>query len=153
MVATPPQSTPAIRLARAKATVPLEAQLPPVSVEALDLAAFRVDPDPSADFRKKLFSHYVHELIKTEPDGGRLREGIASFERTCPDAVKLKIRKRLSMKVSPALSSDMEALMRAASLTKTDLIKSVVGIIRRGVIEPDDPGRLEELKRLAAMVA
>jgi hypothetical protein len=153
VVATPPQSTPAIKLARAKATVPVEAQLPPVYVEALDLAAFRIDPDLSADFRKRLFSYYVHELSKAELGVGRLREGIASFEGAYPDAVKLKIRKRLSMKVSPALSNDMEALMRAASLSKTGLIKSVVGIIHKDVIEPDRPARLQELKRLAAMMA
>ena len=63
VVSFPPQSTPAIRAERPRADVPIEAVLPAVYLDALDLACYRIDPAVSQDFRKRLLMYYVRRAV------------------------------------------------------------------------------------------
>src|ERR1044072_1742856 len=60
VVAVPAQSTPAIREARQKEVRPIEAQLPAIYLDILDLAAYMVDGASSTEFRKVLVTLYLH---------------------------------------------------------------------------------------------
>lgn len=60
VVAIPPQSSLAIRATREKAAVSVEANLPAIYIDTLDLAAYRIDPNLTPDFRKRLLMYYVH---------------------------------------------------------------------------------------------
>jgi hypothetical protein len=66
VVAIPPQSTPAIKAAREKAGVSVEAVLPAVYLDALDLACYRIDPGVTQEFRKRLLMYYVHRCVGDE---------------------------------------------------------------------------------------
>lgn len=57
------------------------------------------------------------------------------------------------MKVTPAMSREIEAVMQATSLSKTELIKSVISQIHKDIVAPDMPKQMKLLKTLAAVAA
>src|SRR5471032_2773785 len=65
VVSTPAQSTPAIKASRDKAMVPVEAQLPAISIDALDLACYRVDACVRPDFRNRFVMDEVSKSSKS----------------------------------------------------------------------------------------
>ncbi len=46
--------------AKQGAQVSIEALLPAIYLDALDLACWRIDPEASQEFRKPLLMHYLH---------------------------------------------------------------------------------------------
>jgi hypothetical protein len=151
VVSIPPQSTPAIGAARDKADVSIEAMLPAMYVDALDLACYRIDPGVSRDFRKRLLMYYVHRYASGKMSPRSIAKitnnvGVA-LHKGAPSAV----RRRLSMKVSPAMSRSVEKLLAATKLTKTELFKSLVVQIEEEIVEPRRPANLEELQALASV--
>lgn len=60
VLAIPPQSTPAIGAARARAQVPVEVTLPAPYIEILDAAGLNVHATATPDFRKRLLVYYVN---------------------------------------------------------------------------------------------
>jgi hypothetical protein len=149
----PPQSTPPIRAARERATVSLEAQLPALYLETLDLAAYRINPQLSTDFRKALLSYYLHGAATEKEVGAGLLADWQAFRDSFPGAEKQSPRKRLSLKISPMLAEEIEGLMAATALNRTDLIKSLVGRIHREVVVPAKPRVLPALQRFAGAAA
>lgn len=150
VVATPAQSTPAIKAARETAIKPVEVSLPAPFVEALDLAAFRIDPEATTEFRKRLLAYYIHRAAENEQPMQHLAERIArSAERFDLHAPK----RRLSFKVTPRLSSEIDRIIKKSKLTKSDLIKSLVMQIDEDILQPKFPHNMKELRRLAAVAS
>lgn len=152
VVAIPPQSSLAIRASREKAAVPVEANLPAIYIDTLDLAAYRIDPNLTPDFRKRLLMYYVHTYAMDDKLLARFAENMRE-DHFFESADKNSVRKRLSMKVTPAMSREIEALMQATALSKTDLIKSVISQIHKDIVAPDMPKQMKLLRTLAAVTA
>src|SRR5581483_11883041 len=72
IVSIPPQSTPSIKAARKATPVSIEAVLPAVYLDALDLACYRIDPASAQDFRKPLVMYYLHSLSLSKSGMRRL---------------------------------------------------------------------------------
>lgn len=152
VVSIPPQSTPAIRAARKSADVSIEAKLPAVFLEVLDLACFRINSKLTPDFRKRLLMYYVHRSLQNKTEMRRVaatlkhpRKKILLLAQASPQ------QKRLSMKVSATMSRDVQHLQKETNLTKTDLIKSLVAQINEDIVVPEKPVHMEELQTLAAV--
>lgn len=148
IVATPAQSTPAIKAARETAVKPIEVSLPAPFVEALDLAAFRIDPEATTEFRKRLLAYYIHRAAESDQTAESLAERIARgserFDARAP-------KRRLSFKVTPRLSGEIDKIIEKSNLTKSDLIKSLVMQIDEDILQPKLPHNMKELRRLAAV--
>jgi hypothetical protein len=153
VVAIPPQSTPAIKAAREKAGVSVEAVLPAVYLDALDLACYRIDPGVTQEFRKRLLLYYVHRCAGDEEATRRvasiLREAGGEFR----EGERSPVRRRLSLKVSRPMARSIERLMEATRLNRTDLFKALVVQIGKDIVEPERPAKLAELRTLAAVAA
>jgi len=152
VVSVPAQSTPAIREARQKEVRPIEAQLPAVYLDALDLAAYMVDSTSSTEFRKVLMTLYLHRFASGEYPRARLikahRSAMERFKERRGAA-----RRRLSMKVTPRVAADLKTLMHETTLSQTEVIKSVIYQIQSDVIESRKPALLKELGTLSIIYA
>lgn len=149
VVAIPPQSTPAIRVARETASKPLEVVIAAPFIDALDLASYRIDPSLGVILRKPLIAYFVHRSLNDASLVTRLSRNVdvhkakwASW-RDAPS-------KRLSMKVTPRVSDEFEELTEKCALSKTTLVKSIVMDITSEIVEPEEPQMMPELRRLAA---
>lgn len=152
VVAIPAQSIPAIKTAREKASEPLEVKLPAPYLEKLDLAAYMIDPQATSEFRKYLFSFYVHKLASMDD----IRDEISPFlliahsidahDRTTP-------KRRWSCKVTPRLNHEIHTVLDATDLRKTELVKAVICKIDKEIIRKNKPAHINELRRLAAVAA
>ncbi len=151
VVSIPPQSTPAIKASRTVADVPIEAMLPAVYLDALDLACYRIDPSTTPDFRKRLLLYYLHRSSRNKTSIQRLARAIKRTDKIFSGAAAISGKRRLSMKVSPAVSRMVDLLAEATKSSKTDLIKGTVVQIREGIVEPVKPEHLVELRTLAML--
>lgn len=149
VVSIPPQSTPSIRAARRGAQVSIEAILPAVYLDALDLACWRIDPEASQEFRKPLLMHYLHGSSLSRAATQRLARASREAGPFSQAAKSVTERKRLSMKVSPAMSRTVERLAETTRLSKTDLIKGAIVQISAEIVGPERPAQLAKLKSLA----
>lgn len=151
VVTVPPQATPAIKAARDKAVVAFEAVLPAMYVDALDLACFRVDPGVTSEFRKRLLMYYLHRSSRSKAAFRRLLDAARRRDEVfrIPRAVSAK--RRLSMKISPAMSAAVDAMVKEAGLSRTDIVKGSLVQIRREIVDPASPENLDELRMLAAV--
>ena len=151
VVAIPPQSTPAIKAAHEKAGVSVEAVLPAVYLDALDLACYRIDPGVTQEFRKRLLMYYVHRCAgdgeATRRIASILREAGGEFR----EGERSPARRRLSLKVSRPMARSIERLMETTRLNRTDLFKALVVLIGKDIVEPERPAKLAQLRTLAAV--
>ena len=154
VVATPPQSTPAIQAAREKASESFEVVLPAPLIEILDLAARRIDPDADASFRKHLFAFYIN-LNTQSPQGEKTLNTYAQAYKLEKALWNKNIpRKRLSFKIKPRLNAVVDDLQKRFNISnRTNLTGAVVMQIRDEIITPDSPRHLKELKSVAAVIA
>lgn len=151
VVSTPAQSTPAIKASREKAMVPVEAQLPAIYIDALDLACYRIDSSVNSDFRKRLLMYYVGKSTKSSAWSDRLVGALKNkveFEVFAEPS-----RKRLSLKVSQPMADEIAAVMKSTKLSKTDLMKSIVLQINEDIIKPKVPKHFDELQTLALVAS
>lgn len=158
VIAIPAQSTPAIRRARDTAEISLEVSIPAPEVEILDAAAYRVDPAATTRFRKSLFAFYLQRLRHGQNTAEVLRRDFEAW-----NAVKAAQRKgvshdiriphrRLSFKISPKTDRDVQWLMEASGMNKTDMVRSVVMEIEKDLLGPKAPRELRHLQDIAAVV-
>jgi len=153
VVSIPPQSTPAIRAARKSADVSIEAKLPAIFLAALDLACFRIDPNVTPDFRKRLLMYYVHRSVRNKAAMRRVANALNDSHTAFLKLPQIPLeQRRLSMKVSAAMSRDVNHLLKETNLTKTNLFKSLVVQINKDIVVPKRPANMEALQTLA-MVA
>lgn len=150
VIATPAQSTPAIKAARETAVKSVEVSLPASFIEALDLAAFRIDPEATTEFRKRLLAYYIHRAAESDQPTERfiewIRKGAQRFDTRAP-------KRRLSFKVTPRLNGEIDRIIEKSKLTKSDLIKSLVMQIDEDILQPKSPLNMKELRRLAAVAS
>ncbi len=148
VVSVPAQSTPAIRQARAVATHAIEAVLPPVYLDVLDLAAYSIEPAATPEHRRLLLTYFVHRDAEDPGAAQRLRvyhaQAVQHWEH-----IPVKNKRRLSLKVAHRAEMSMAQLMVATSLNKTQVIKSLVAQIQYELLEAPQPAVVRELKRLA----
>ncbi len=139
VVAIPAQSTPAIREARQKVVKPIEAQLPAIYLDMLDLAAFTIDSTNSTEFRKVLMVFYLHRFASGEYP----RERLLKAHRTAVERFKVSLR----------IADDIKTLVDNTSMSQTEVIKSVIYQIQTDVVEARKPALLKELSALSAISA
>jgi hypothetical protein len=128
----------------------VEVSLPAPFIEILDLAAFRIDPKATSEFRKRLLAFYIHRCASDDKAiAGMLtaKSDVAEWLRSGCKGPK----KRLSFKVTPRLDDDFERMVRTSKLSRTDLIKTLVMQIASDIVQPKKPKYLEELRRLAVV--
>jgi hypothetical protein len=152
VVAIPAQSTPAIREARLKEVKSIEAQLPAIYLDMLDLAAYTIDSASSTEFRKALVTLYVHRFASGEYPKERLmkahRSAVARFKEQRGAA-----RRRLSMKVTPRIAEDIKTLTEDTEMNQTEVLKSVIYQIQADVVEARKPALMRELSALSVISA
>jgi hypothetical protein len=152
VIAVPAQSAPAIREVRQKEAKAIEAQLPAIYLDMLDLAAYAVDSAASTEFRKVLMVLYLHRFASGEYPRERLlkahRSALARFAEQRGAA-----RRRLSMKVTPRIAEDIKTLTEDTAMNQTEVIKSVIYQIQADVIEARKPALMKELGALAVIAA
>lgn len=152
VVAIPAQSTPAIRGARPRATRSIEAMLPSVYLETLDLACYKIDSDVSLSFRKPLLIFYIHQFAIGNMAVKRLQKAHALANEWFPKRSS-GLRKRLSIKVSAAMDDEFGQIQTKTKLSKTELLKSLVFEIKSDVLDSGKSARVEELRTFAAMAS
>ncbi|MCR5942618.1 hypothetical protein FG152_17565 [Ochrobactrum sp. XJ1] len=124
----------------------------------LDAAAYRVDPAATTRFRKSLFAFYLQRLRHGQNTAEVLRRDFEAW-----NAVKAAQRKgvshdiriphrRLSFKISPKTDRDVQWLMEASGMNKTDMVRSVVMEIEKDLLGPKAPRELRHLQDIAAVV-
>lgn len=152
VVAIPAQSTPAIREARQREVKAIEAQLPAIYLDMLDLAAYTVDSASSTEFRKVLMTLYLHRFASGEYP----RERLLKAHRLAVERFKEQrgaARRRLSMKVTPRIAEDIRTLIQDTTMSQTEVIKAVIYQIQADVIESRKPVLMKELGALAVVAA
>ena len=144
VVAVPAQSTPAIKEARQAPQKSLEARLPAIYLDTLDLAAYSIDETASTDFRKILLTYFLHRYATDDS----YIEKIIIASRSTND-LRDRSRKRLSMKISNKVNSYILWLTEKTNLTTTNLIKSIVLNIKLDILEKPNPEAIKDLKSLS----
>jgi len=147
-IVIPAQSTPAVAAARERVENSFEVNLPSIYVELLDAATSRISATASSDFRKRLLMYYVNRYASGT-------EEVAELANLINDAWKAFVtangmpNKRLSMKLNEVASQRVGKLLNETSLSKTDLVKSIVAKIHADIVEPAKPKHLSELATIA----
>jgi len=157
VAAIPAQSTPAIRRARDTADIPLEVNLLAPEIEVLDAAAFSIDPQSTTRFRKAIFTYY---LTRFERDAGELEAAkellkslISARKKQHKAAHRIKIpSRRLSFKLAPRTERKVESVLTKSGWNKTNLVRGVVAMVEKDILEDRSPRRIEELQEIAEAV-
>lgn len=152
VVGIPAQSTPAIREARKKETRSLEANLPAIYVDLLDLIAYTLNKDCSTDSRRSLLLFYLMQLSSTDTAVKRIKqchkEALLEFpERRGTD------RRRLSMKVSMSFDRDFRNLSTKSKLNASDILKSVVFAMKIDLIDKPKNRLLKTMRDVVSLSA
>jgi len=151
VVSIPPQSVPSIKAAREAEPKAVEARLPPVYLDAIDLACHRINAAASAEFRKSLLMMYVFKFAEDEKKAKRLVYDPKRFGREFVLGEKLGGQRRLSMKVSAPMFAKISKLEKWTNLNRTDLFKCLAAEINKDIVRPVNPPQLDGLKTIAAV--
>lgn len=157
VAAVPAQSTPAIRRARDIAEIPLEVSLSAPEIEILDAAAFQIDPQSTARFRKAIFTYYLSRLERDPKEIEIAQHALKNWAAQCRkqrnSLIKIKIpNRRLSFKLAPRTEQKIETVLGRTGWTKTSLVRGVVMLVERDILSNKSPKRLQELQDIAAAV-
>lgn len=147
----PSQSTPAISMARAKASESVEAVLPAPYLDMLDLACFKIDPDFSLDLRKALLMFYVHRFASGAFELSRLQASNATLAKR--PTMESKTRRRLSMKTSRRLANELDSVADRSAMKKTQTIKAIIGAIQEDIVNDGRPDLVKNFKEYAVFAA
>ncbi len=145
VVATPAQSTPAIRDARRKAVESIEAQLPAIYLDVSDYAAYQVDLNNTTEFRKILMALYLHRYATGEYPAAELREACLGARKTYKEQ-RGAARRRLSLKVTARTAQNLKQLARDTDMSQSDVIRSIIYRIQADVLDARKPALMRELK-------
>lgn len=151
-VAIPAQATAAIVKARKAAAQAIEVNLPASYIDVLDHAVHSIDNQASTDFRRALLTYFVHKTAMDERAVTILRLSHRKAVELFPEERGVA-RRRISMKVPPRVTDDFRRLEASTALNTTELLKSVVFLIRQRVLEEPRPRLIGELKALSAIWA
>lgn len=150
VVATPPQSTPAIRRAREVATRPVEINIPAPYVEILDLALYRINARATAEHRKVLLTYFVNK-VAGHSNPKAVVQGLLTRSKAFSASLGRVPRRRLSFKVTPRSHALITDLADAASASRTDLLSGLIMQIEADLVRPDKPKGIAGVE--AAMAA
>lgn len=148
VVSIPAQSTPAIAEARKREAVSLEASLPAIYVDVLDLAVHRISPQSASDFRRPLLSYFFHQFAHKSASVRQLKRAHALSLQMFPEE-RGGYKRRLSLKVSSTVAEDVSWLVGATQLNTTELLKSMVYEIHQQVLESPKASRIKDLQTIA----
>jgi hypothetical protein len=148
LAAIPAQSTPAIKAVREGSAASIEAVLPAPFVEILDLAAFKIDAKASSGFRKQLLTYYIHQVSSGKISQKVLGKSLLNIEKFCAGS-KTKVKKRVSLKVSSAVADEFDSAAVSLDLSKTALMKSLVGEIKSDILDKSSSANIETLRVIA----
>ena len=146
-VGIPAQSTPAINAARKIAEHPVEAKVPPVFVDALDLACFELSKDATPDLRKRLITFYIHKYASGDFKPNDLSSLLEQSDKIFPTRRGVS-GKRLSFKVDSTGADEINSLLTLTRLKKTELLKSVIFKIKEDILDRKGKKVFPELKSL-----
>jgi hypothetical protein len=149
VVSIPPQSIPSIKAAREGAPKAVEARLPSVYLDAIDLACHRINATASTEFRKSLLMVYVSKFSENKKKAKRLVYDPKKFGKEFVLGEKLGEQRRLSMKISAPMFDRIARLERWTNLNRTDLFKCLAAEINKDIVRPVSPAHLEGLKMMA----
>ncbi len=149
-VSIPAQSTPAISKVRREKAESVEARLPAIYLDVLDYAVHTIDKASSTDFRRVLLTYFLYKAVHSAQATAKLKalhkQALAAFPEH-----RGTLRRRLSMKVAPAINEGFKTLALGASLSTTDVLKSIVFEIKTAVLERPSPQLMAELRTLSAL--
>lgn len=151
VVSIPPQSIPSIKAARETAPKAVEARLPSVYLDAIDLACHRINATASTEFRKSLLMVYVSKFAGDEKKAKRLVYDPRKFGREFVLGERLGEQRRLSLKISAPMFDKISRLEKWTNLNRTDLFKCLAAEINKDIVRPASPAHLEDLKTIAAV--
>lgn len=155
VVAIPAQSTPAIRKARPVAEIPLEISLAAPEMEILDAAAFQIDSQATSRFRKVLFTYYLSRLERDADELEIVKRDLPAWiiQRTRKSSSKLKIpNRRLSFKLAPRTEQKVEDVLKKTGWSKTNLVRGVVMMVEKDILENKSNKPVQELQEIAEAV-
>lgn len=151
VVATPPQSTPAIRLSRAKALKSVEAIVPATLIDAVNLAAYTVDHDFSQEFRKKAIWFFVRDYAhKDHAQALQIKQDYLESAGKFGEA-KGASRGRMSFKVSAAMFDDLQKAAAAFGENQTETLKIAAFDFFKNVVEAKNSRLIAKLRDIAYM--
>ena len=148
VISFPPQSTPSIAAARRRATLSLEANLPASYVDALDAAACRIDTQANTEFRKRLLMFYLNRYARGDEDVPELLR----LAETSGGIVASGPARRLSFKLSEQAQARLDDVLAKTGLSKTQLLKALIGKIADDIVFTAKPRRLPELIALCEVM-
>ncbi len=148
VIAIPAQSTPAIRAARRAAPKSLEANVPGIFADMLDLVASRIDETASPDLKRSLIALGAHELVSGKEGARKLGLLYKAAKLAFPEKRGVP-RRRISFKVSPRTMENLRKLARDADITQTEVITSLAYGFKHDVIDRKDARRIKMLQALA----
>lgn len=147
-VSTPAQSTAEINRVREKEVVSIEASLPSVFIEILNLACFKLDPLASQDMIKRLLFTYIHKNASGD-ENFKIESYMKNYDLFLKSLPLITTpKKRLSMKVSVNMAKEFDSLTTALEKNKTDTIKLLVASIKKDIIDDENPKKIEELRSM-----
>jgi hypothetical protein len=148
IAAIPAQSMPAIRETRQRGMKSLEALLPAIYMDVLDLALYGINPANSSEFRKIMMAVYFHRFASGLCPARELIEARAAA-RTHYKERRGGARRRLSMRMTSRVADDLAKLTQETRMSQTDVVKSVIFRIQQDVLELRDPALIKELVSLS----
>ncbi|MDQ7994649.1 MAG: hypothetical protein AAGC76_02225 [Luteibacter sp.] len=143
----PPQSVPAIAASRRRSTGPLEASLPASYVDTLDAAVSLVDTEASKEFRKRLLMYYLHRYARGDEAMAELVGLAGGAEQSASGP-----NRRLSFKLSEQANAKVDYVMNETGLSKTQLVKALIGKIAADLVRRTKARRLQELIALCEVM-
>ncbi|WP_166365889.1 hypothetical protein [Pseudomonas akapageensis] len=152
VVSIPAQSTPAIRDARQKELIAIDANLPAVYIDMLDMAIHTIDQSGSSQMRKVILAFFFNRLARDTAAKALLQLAHKDAQDRFMEPRGV-CRRRLSMKVSPRIANDLNALINNTHMNQTELLKSVIYQIQNDVVASPDPALLKELGELSAIIS
>lgn len=152
VAALPAQSMPAVRETRQRGMKSLEALLPAIYMDVLDLASYGVNPANSPEFRKVLMTVYFHRYASGQYSMRDLIDARAAARLHYKER-RGGARRRLSMRMSGRAADDLGKLTHETRMSQTDVVKSVIFRIQKDVLETRDPELLKELVVLSLFAA
>lgn len=152
VVGIPAQSTPAVHEARKKEVRSLEANLPAIYIDVLDLIAYTLNKDSSAETRRSLLLFYLMQFSTSDTAIKRIkqchRDALLEFpEKRGAD------RRRLSMKVSITFDRDFRSLSMRSKLNTSEVLKSAVFAMKIDLIDKPKIRLLKTMRDVIALSA
>lgn len=152
VVGIPAQSTPAIREARPNELVALDANLPAVYIDMLDMAVHLLDPSASTQLRKVLLAYFLNRLAHDANTRSELQAAHVYCREHYAEPRGVP-RRRLSMKLSPRIAHSLDTLLEGTGLSQTELLKCVIVQIEHDVVSAPKPELVKILSDLCAAIA